>query len=214
MQSAALQDRYYLALGRAARQVGASADIYRPAGAHCPTKGENRFLRMAAYFTSSTGSVESPNGYGNPLWHGIFDGSYTRVGDYVKADGHLYFIVSQRAFLPILCVEANRTISIVRPRPVTDLSIGQYGGITSGALVSVMREWPASVLSGHITGGQAAGLPTDRPIPSLTVYIPAVEGMNLSPGDLMTDDLQRTAVIIASERTSLGWRVTARLEST
>jgi hypothetical protein len=36
----------------------------------------------------------------------------------------------------------------------------------------------------------------------------------LSPGDIITDDLGRTAVINSSELTNLGWRISAKMATT
>jgi hypothetical protein len=36
----------------------------------------------------------------------------------------------------------------------------------------------------------------------------------LSPGDIVTDDLGRTATVAESELTNLGWRINARMATT
>ena len=49
-----------------------------------------------------------------------------------------------------------------------------------------------------------------KPMPYWNVLLPAVDRVILSPGDIITDDLGRTAVIAGSEMTNLGWRMSAQ----
>ena len=86
------------------------------------------------------------NAYGDPLWQGIFDASYTRTGDYLVSDTGTYFVASQDALLPVLCVRTNRTISIAQPGMQTGTASNVYGGYTSGQSIRLMDRWPASVL--------------------------------------------------------------------
>jgi hypothetical protein len=57
-------------------------------------------------------------------------------------------------------------------------------------------------------------LPTDQVVPYWNILLPAIARIVLSPGDLITDDLNRTAVIAGSELTDLGWRISAKMATT
>jgi len=46
------------------------------------------------------------------------------------------------------------------------------------------------------------------------VLLPAPVGVVLAYGDLMSDDLGRSAVITSTELTPLGWRLNAKLATT
>jgi hypothetical protein len=154
------------------------------------------------------------NVYGEALWHGIFDASYTRAGDYLILDTGAFFIASQEPLLPVLCVKANRTISIVRPDMQTSAAGNVYGGYTSGSSLPLMEGWPASVLGENRTSASSTDLPTDQSIPYWNILLPAITTVNLSPGDLVTDDLKRTATIAGTELTNLGWRISAKMATT
>jgi hypothetical protein len=214
MNGRKLQDRLYWGLGRSARHVGQSADAYRPKGPFNPLDKQNRFLRLPATFVSAKGNNGRTNVYGDPLWHGIFDASYTRTGDYLVLETGRFFVVSQEPLLPILCVKANRTISIVRPELQTNPASNSYGGYTLGRSVTLMEGWPASILGENRSGPSRTDLPTDQVIFYWNILLPAVGGVILSPGDLMTDDLHRTAVIAGCELTDLGWRLNAKMVTT
>ncbi len=214
MDGRKLQDRLYFGLGRSARHTGQIANAFRPAGPFEPLRKENRFLRLPAAFVPVTESQKTTNAYGQPLWHGIFDGSYTRTGDYLVCGSSIFFIASQESLLPLLCVMANRTISISRPTVQTATGTNPYGGFMPGKSSSLMSGWPASVLGEERFAMTATNLPTDQAIPYWNILVPAVTGVLLSPGDMVTDDLSRSAVIAGSELTGLGWRLTAKMATT
>lgn len=214
MDSRTLQDRVYLGLGKSARYTGQMANAFRPAGPFEPLKKENRFLRLPAVFLPETGSTKTTNAYGQPLWHGIFDASYTRPGDYLVCGSSTFFIASQEPLLPVLCVLANRTISVSRPTVQTSTGINPYGGFAPSRSSALMSGWPASVLAEQRLAMTAANLPTDQGVPYWQVLVPAPAGVLLAPGDMVTDDLSRSAVIATSESTKLGWRITAKMATT
>ncbi len=121
-----------------------------------------------------------------------------------------FFVASQNPLLPVLCVKANRIISIVRPNMQTNTAGNTYGGYTSGSSETLMEGWPASVLGENRSSASETDLPTDQTIPYWNILLPAIARIILSPGDLITDDLNRTAVIAGSELTDLGWRISAK----
>jgi len=77
-----------------------------------------------------------------------------------------------------------------------------------------MEGWPASVLGENRSSAPETDLPTDQVVPYWNILLPAIARIVLSPGDLITDDLNRTAVIAGSELTDLGWRISAKMATT
>ena len=214
MDSNQLQDKIYLGLGKTARYIGSTADAYRTLNASYPLDKQNRFLRLPVWFTSTNNAVTGTNTYGQPLWHGVFDASYTRPGDYLVFQSKVYFIAAQEPLLPVLCVMTNRTVSISRPNVQALTAANLYGGYTLGASTSLISGFPACVLSENKSGSPLANLPTDQALASWYVLLPAPAEILITPGDLMTDDLGRNAVITGSELTSLGWRISAKMAMT
>ena len=214
MNGQKLEDRLHLGLGVCARHIGRSADAFRPSGASDPLAPQNRFLRLPAVFVSAKGNADRTNVYGEALWHGIFDASYTRAGDYLVMATGSYFVVSQEPLLPILCAKSNRIISVARPNMQTAAASNPYGGFRSSNSMTLIAEWPAVVLGEGRSSASTVGLPTDQASPNWNVLLPAIGNLLLSPGDLITDDLNRSAIITASELTTLGWRISARMATT
>lgn len=214
MDGRKLQDRLYLGSGLSARHIGQSTDAFRPNGSSKPLDSQNRFLRLPASFVSLTGNDRRTNVYGQALWHGIFDASYTQPSDYLVQASGIFFVASQAPLLPVLCVKTNRNISIVRPNMQTNIASNGYGGYTLGSSAILMEGWPASVLGENRSSASTPNLPTDQPVPSWNILLPVIDNVILAPGDLITDDLDRTAVITGSELTDLGWRINAKLATT
>ena len=214
MDGRKLQDRLYLGSGLAARHVGQTTEAFRPNGPSKPLDTQNRFLRLPATFLSLSSNDRRTNVYGEALWHGVFDASYTRPSDYLVQTSGIFFVASQAPLLPVLCVKTNRNISIVRPNMATNSSSSAYGGYTSGSSTILMEGWPASVLGENRSSASTTHLPTDQAVPYWNILLPRLANVNLAPGDLITDDLNRTAVVTGSELTDLGWRINAKLATT
>lgn len=210
VDEAQLADRIGWAMNVAARKLGSPADAYRPLGTEDPLRPANRFVRLYASFTSLQASFRQLPGYGNALWHGIFDSSYTRAGDYIVQGSKVWFVAGQDPLLPVLCVRVNRTLSFSRPGAPQNPGANGYAGVTASNSASLLRGWPASVLGMSGSGRPDAGLPTDSSVSYWTVLLPAAAGVVLRASDLMVDDLGRNGVIAAAELTELGWRLTVK----
>jgi len=214
MNGQKLQDRLYLGLGLSARYVGQYADAFRPQGPSDPLAKVNRFMKLPAIFVSAKGNSQRTNVYGDALWHGVFDASYTRAGDYLVLATGKFFVASQDPLLPVLCVKTNQTISISRPNIQISPAQNKYGGYIQNSSAALMKNWPASVLGETRTSTSETNLPTDQAIPYWTILLPSIAQVTLSPGDMITDDMNRTAIIVGSELTDLGWRISARMATT
>lgn len=210
VSEARLADRISWGMNVAARRLGSLADAYRPQGTEDPLRLANRFVRLHVSFTTPQASFRQSPGYGNALWHGIFDSSYTRAGDYIVQGSKVWFVAGQEPLLPVLCVRANRRLSFSRPGAPRNPGANGYAGVTAANSVPLLRGWPASVLGTSGTGRPDAGLPTDNPAPYWTVLLPAAAGVMLRASDLMVDDLGRNGVVAAAELTELGWRLAVK----
>ncbi len=214
MNGALLQDRLSRGLGTAARRIGAATDAYRPNGAVDPLDPANRFLRLSAAFGPVDGKFTRPNGYGAPLWAGIFDAAYTRPGDYLVQKDGTWFVAAQQPLLPVLCVRADRIVSFVRPLAPSGVGVNAYGGVALSSATPLLTRWPASLLNASSGNRPSANLPADSSNETWTVLLPAIDGVVLRPADLLTDDLGRTGVVAGAELTDLGWRLTVKQSST
>jgi len=214
MDLAHLQDRISWGMNIAARAIGLYADAYRPENAFDPLSRRNRYLRLHTAFAASHGHFARAVEHGEALWQGVFDTAYTRPGDYLVRNDGTWFIAAQQLLLPVLCVRTTRTVSFSRPAAQSANGINDYGGMTASTLVPLLRNWPASVVAGSGGSRTTAGLPSDATVPYWTVLLPAVHGCVLRSADVMTDDLDRNAVVGSAELTDLGWRLIVRQAAT
>ena len=214
MDESRLQDRISWGLNVASRSIGTPTDAYRPSDVSEPLRATNRFLRLRAAFSNVHGGFERPNTYDHPLWTGIFDSAYTRVGDYLVQQSGTWFIAAQQALMPVLCVRADRTVSFTRPAAPTASGVNNYGGIIAATNTPLLTNWPASVRTTSLAGIPSAGLPGDSSVSHWTVLLPAHPDVVLLVSDLMTDDLGRNAVVSSAEFTALGWRLSVKQAAT
>ena len=108
-----IQDALHRGLGVAARHIGEWYDVYRPHDAHKPLDSASRFMRLPASFLPERTGQDA--GRGHAVWHGVFDASYTRPGDYISDGRRCFFIVAQDELQPVLCIHCNRTVSFRHP---------------------------------------------------------------------------------------------------
>ena len=214
MQSDRIQERIYWGLNRSARAAGTWADAYRPNGNGQPVSDDNLFMRLPAIFSGIRGGFASPNGYGMPMCEGIFDATCTKPGDYLVRGVDTWFIASQEPLLPILCVRTNLTVSFWRVANTLGANGSDYGSVDRAKRECLIESWPASVLGDSAARGMARQRPSDEQLPRETVLLPVSVPVLLRPGDLMTDELGREAVVVAAERSSLGWRMSIEQAST
>lgn len=211
MEIRTLQDRIDRGRGIAARHIGSAYDAYRTTAAANPMNSVNRYLRLLAAFVPENGSFQKPSGYGRATWLGLFDSAYTRPGDYLLGPGGTFFIAAQQSLLPVLCVLANRTLTLSRPAAPTLPGMNGYGGTVLATTTPLLTAWPGSVLTAGT--GSPGTLPGDGNLPSWTILLPVTPAM-LRPADLVQDDLGRTYVIGTAELTALGWRILAKQAAT
>jgi hypothetical protein len=207
-----LQDRLDWGLNRAANILGKVTDAYRPRGPSAPLDPSNRFLRLHAAFSRSDGSFEQSVGYGIALWRGYFDSSYTQVGDYLVQNNDIWFIVSQQSLLPVLCVKANRIISITRQ--LTPANTTSNNLVAANETINVISKWPVSMLGIGTEGRSATQLPGDTRIPTVTALLPLVHEQTVEPADIITDEYGTSAIVVTVELSDLGWRLNVRSVTT
>lgn len=215
MDAATLEAKIYAGYGKAAQRIGYMTDVFRPVNAFNPLSLGNKITSIPASFNAEDMKYGRPNKYGHPTWFGVFDGSQTLVGDILtnEQDGAFY-IAAQQTALPILMVQTNRTINVLRPAAQAGVGAIGYGGDTVATETPLMTAWPASVLQGTKGEKSMAGLPMDDRNPWVQILLPAISGVNIRTSDVITDDLGRRMIASSSELTDLGWRITAMVSQT
>ena len=202
MNARTLQDRISKGMGVAARRAGCLFGLYRPAGIVQPVTPGNRILELPAVFAPAGkrgGAV-----YGQSLWSGTFDSSYTQPGDYLANASETYFVASQLPGLDVQCVLTNRTVSIVRPMPAMQ---GGYSGFFSTPGDVVITQWPACLFEsgGNAEGGRVG----ETRFGGWTLLLPMLPALPQT-ADVVSDDLGGAYVVGSAEQSVLGWRLAVR----
>lgn len=207
MRQAHLKDRVAWAGNIAARAAGGWADAYRPSGPFEPLAAGNRYLRLPALFTGVHGRMNRPLAYGEVLAHGLFDNAYTHPGDYIVQGDAIWFILSQEPLQPVLCARTSRIVSFSRPSAPPSTGGNAYGGVTASTTTPLATGWPACITGASGSGMPSSDLPTDASVPYWSVMLPDIPSVTFLPSDLLSDDLGRSAVVAAAEKSQLGWRL-------
>jgi len=202
MDGPTLQDRLSRGMGVAARRLGIPYVVSRPCGTAEPLAPRNRVIKLCAAFEPANAGRAVP-GYGGLLWHGIFDNSYTKAGDYLSSCDGIYFVAAQLPLLPVQCVLTNRTIDVLRPTSPAD---GGYSGMVVETAEIVLSAWPACM---QVLHAGTRGAPPESRFGSWSVLLPSLPA-DPQVADAISDDLGRTFAIAAADETELGWRLIVR----
>ncbi len=202
MDGRRLQDQIARGLGNVARKLGSNATIYRPNGIAPPISPQTKVLELPAQF--KPGKSGSAVSYGQSLWRGIFDTSYSQAGDFLVSRQGTFFVAQQQTEAAVQCILTNRIVSVVRPGRALQ---GGYSGFFATSGEPILLQWPASLLADNartITG--KAG---EVYFGTWTVLLPHMEAVPQS-GDICNDDLGAVYNVTSAEYGALGWRLLVR----
>ena len=203
MDARTLQDRISKGLGVAARRCGTPYTVYRPSGVLQPISPSRRVIDLLALFTPGAAGAGRAAAYGQALWQGVFDASYTQAGDYLVGERDTYFVAVQTPGAPVQCVQANRVVTLVRP---TSAMQGGYSGFFATPGETVVTLWPGSLLEAGWHGGSRVG---ETRFGGWTLLLPRLPATPQT-ADVVSDDLGGVYTVGSAEETVFGWRLLLR----
>lgn len=124
-------------------------------------------------------------------------------------DKNIYFIGDEQFLQPILGVQCNRTIEIIRPTQTVGAGYKGYSEYLPETSITIASGMPASVLSSGSGGSPPTKLPTDEKEPRWIILIPNLGDIFIRVDDIVIDEFNQEYVITDNELTSLGWRIWA-----
>ena len=208
MDAATLQIRIYKGYAKAALRIGYLTDQYRPTSAINPLAVSNKLRTLNVSFNAEDMKYGRPNKYGKPTWYGVYDGTLSQVGDYlISAKDCKFFVAAQQQALPILLIECNRLINLLRPQQISGVGAVGYGGDVDVNESVLMTAWPASVLIGGRGDKNEVNLPGDTRNGGFLVLLPYFTGVIIRTDDIITDDQKRRFIVQTAELSDLGWRL-------
>lgn len=217
MNAAQIQSRIYAGYGKAALTLGTVYSQYRPAGAANPLATVRGTLY--ASFNAEDFGYKRPNKYGQPTWYGVFDGSVTQPGDYLIGQEGTFFIAAQQLHLPILMVECNRQVRLIRQAAPANVGAVGYSGECASDDVDVLGQravdgsfgtgWPASIILKGRSEQSGTDLPSTTKNVGWQILLPPSVPITIAAGDILLDDLGRRYAVHGAEQMDLGWRIQA-----
>ena len=229
-QQALIQSQIYNGFGIAASVLGAPCVQSRsPNGTSRPVGAGTTVATVNAIFRNPSGPFVSPAGYGKMMFYGTFNPTGFLHGDYLTdPTGVAYFVASVEAMNYPLMIRCNGTMSFWRPAgttpalitpptvpgnylPPTDL----YGGDQTSTEVPLITGWPVSVLQGTKGEKGEVALPGDVRVPWVYIMVPDLGVVQFQPGDQAVDTqpIPMRYTVSGVERSSLGWRISAMMET-
>ncbi|MDI9222141.1 hypothetical protein QMZ30_14645 [Pantoea sp. EA-12] len=212
MDALQLSARVSMGNGKAAKRLGSIACHYRAQSPFGPLKTEPLQL-LSASFTTDYGYMRAAR-FGQAARIGIFDATGFEVGDILvsEEEGTLY-VAAMPLLQPILCVKAERQITLKRTAAGrasgANGGLQDYGGTTAASETIITSDWPASILLNRSVEHSPLKLPGETRSAWCSILMPAFGNLHIHTGDFVTDDGGLRYVVIGTELTDMGWRLTA-----
>lgn len=213
MDATKLQSKVWSGYAKAAKRIGPVYQLFRPSSATNPFQ-YGPLGSLNASFNAEDMTYGRPNKYGKPTWFCLVDGSQVQVGDYLTNATQTFFIAAMQPILPILAVDCNRTVNVLRPQQQTGVGAVGYGGDTDANETPLMTGWAASVLQGTKGEKNEVNLPGDVRNPWWQILMPAFPSVTIRTSDIVTDEIGRRYIVSSAELTDLGWRMTVQQAQT
>lgn len=207
MDGTKLQAKIYIGYGKAAKRIGFDYQQFRATSANNPLS-TTALQTLPVSFTTNF-KYSAPNKYGKADGLGLFDAREFAVGDYLVGRQGTFFIAAMQDTLPILCVQTNRVIDVLRAGMDPGVGLGSWSAARRADEVPLMQGWPASILQGTKGETNEAKLPQDVKTPWWAILMPAWPGVVFRTSDIIRDDLDRKYMISSAELSDMGWRITA-----
>lgn len=194
--------------GKAAKRLGGTASHYRAASPFSPLDAQP-LRELSASFTTDYGYMRAAR-FGQATRIGIFDAAGFEAGDILVSTEGTFYVAAMPLLQPILCVRAERLVSVRRTTPAgSDAGLQDYGGTTAANEKLIMSGWPASIVLSRSGEHSPLKLPGEMRSAWHSILMPAFRDLSLHTGDFVTDDAGHRFVISGTELTDMGWRLTA-----
>jgi len=194
--------------GKAAKHLGGIARHYRATSPFYPLEAQP-LRQISASFATDYGYRRAAR-FGQATCIGIFDAEGFGTGDMLVSGEGTFYVAAMPLLQPILCVRAERLVSIRRTAQTgNDAGLQDYGGTTAANEKLIMSGWPASILLSRTGERSPNRLPAETRSAWHSMLMPAFRGVSLHAGDFVTDDSGLRYVISGTELTDMGWRLTA-----
>lgn len=199
---------------KASQKLGKDFDLYRSPNTITPLNPLNLQGSVKAVFTIAWDWMKA-NKPGNSIWFVLTDGRNSsgilnvRECDFLVSGTQTFFILAKQYQMPMLAVECNSRIRIIRPDQSTGPGVQPYAGYTPAGSHVLVDEMPVSNFLDRIGERAITKLPTDSKQSSWIILMPKIDGTDIRTGDIIIDETNQNYIITLSEKTEFLWRMKA-----
>jgi hypothetical protein len=199
---------------KAAQKLGKDFSLYRASNPISPIDPLNLQGVVKCAFTISWDWMKA-NRPGNAIWYLLTDGQESsgilnvRECDFLVDVKQTFFVLAKQYQMPMLAVECNSILRIIRPDQTLGPGIQPYGGYLPANSQLLVDEMPASTLLDRIGSNAITKLPTDSKQSSWVILMPNIDSTDIKTGDIVIDESNQQYLITLSERTDFIWRIKA-----
>jgi len=221
MDGPGIDQKIRFGYAKAAEKLGQPFQLYRPTSMIDPLDVANLIGNINAVATVQWDWMKA-NKPGNAIWSLVVDGqtsSYplsAQEGDFLIGDT-TFFVLSKQYQMPMLGCECNALITIKRPNQSLATGLQPYAGYLDSDSPGHVQNMPASILLMGRQGQIAKSkLPTDTYQPIYMVQIPNIDNTEIRTGDIISQQPGNTShtmenfIVMITEQTKFGWRLTAQ----
>lgn len=229
MPATGLQATIYAGYGTAAAALGAETfGVFRGAADESASFTGSPLFTLPAQFTNSKVAgynFDRSYVYDDVTLAGLFDATNCQQGDYLvgQISGRIFFIIGLEPMLPIVCVQANRTVSLTRTIPQAGSGgpgssgpsqpggqIPYWGRTEAPSANSAPITAPACMIASAGRATSRSDMPSAAPGPSRwRIYVSAgtfPKGA-IHDRDFLTDEEGNRHQVEAAGWTNLGYRL-------
>lgn len=199
---------------KASQKLGKSFDLYRSPNTITPLNPLNLQGIVKCVFTIAWDWMKA-NKPGNAIWYALTDGRNSsgilnvRECDFLVDSAQTFFVLAKQYQMPMLAVECNTRIRILRPDQNIGPGVQAYAGYTPPGSHILVDEMPASSLLDRTGEKAITKLPTDTRQSSWIVLMPKIDNTAIKTGDIIIDNVGRNYIITLAEQTDFLWRMKA-----
>ena len=211
MDGVKLQSRLWKGYGKAAKRIGTLHTVYRPGTITTnPLIQANIVTQIQAVFAIHTAqfTFDKPSDYKDNLFHGLFDATLCKSGDYLVGDDGTYFITAFDPIKPTLCVQCSPILALHRPAQASGVGLGAYSGEVIATETTLFSGFPGGMVLRSQAERSEKITPSDAGSGSYEILLPVIgSGIVPRPSDILSDQYGRRYAVKTVEISELGWRI-------
>ena len=197
---------------KASKKLGSEFSLYRATSPLDPLDAGNFQGVVKCVFTVAWDWMKA-NKPGNAIWNLLTDGQDSSgilnvsLKDFLVSGTQTFFVLAKQYQMPMLGVECNATIKIIRPSQSTAIGALPYGGYTPDGSETLVIGMPCSNLIDRVGQNSKVSLPTSTKDSTWNILMPSIGDIEIRTGDIAIDQDSQNYLIGSTELTDFGWRM-------